>query len=269
MNSSKFSIGGLIFGILGVGSVIGVLASFINEKIFLCVVFCILAIIFIGSAKTAFSKKGAKVDSNEFLKYGAQAKKIVDSVLENEDIETIINSKHFCENGVKAVAMDSNNKYTMVLTKECIYEGVFGSYDFPAKGIQNIKFEKGQEIIGTQRVQLDEDRMAGMGYVAGGLGGAVMNAASARENNAQGGAQVGVNSGFFAFDMKVRSEIAHIYVIILRKDYVEKFGNIFGDCFCREGKYYNAYYIQNIKGGGAMEKATAQMTELLRKIQKA
>lgn len=269
MNNSKFSVGGLIFCILGGGSVIGVLASFINEKIFLCVVFCILAIIFIGSAKTAFSKKGAKADSNEYLKYGAESKKLVDSVLANEDIDNIINNDHFSEKGVKVVVLDNNNKCSLVLTKECIYEGIFKSYNFPAKGIQNIKFEKGQEIVGTQSVQLDEDRMARMGYAVGGLGGAVVNASSAREINAQGGAQVGVNSGFFAFDMKVRSEISHVYVIIIRKDYAARFGNIFGDCFFREGKCYNVYYVQNIKGGAAMKNATEKMTELLGKIQKS
>lgn len=266
---NKIPVSGIIFAILGLGSVVGVLSAFVSDKIFLCVFFAVLAVVFISATKTAFSKFNAKSDSDIFLKYGKEAKKVVDSVLAKADIQEICDSKEFNDNGVKVVVIDNNKKVSLVLTDKCIYEGVFGSYDFPGKGIKNISFIRGQQIVGQQRVMMDEDKMARDGFFAGGLGVAAMNAASAREANAQGGALVGVNSGFFPLLMKVRSEESHVYVTIIRKDYIEKFGNISEDCYVREGKFYNVYYNQSFKGGGRCKEAADKLSELLIKIQQA
>ena len=267
--NSKLPVDGIILGALGGLAAIGALALFIKDRIFLCVICIVFAMLFFAWAKTAFSKAKAADDTNAFLKYGAEAKKFVDSVIEAGDSDNIINSASFAGNGLKAVVVDNYKRIALVLTKECIYEGIFSGYDFPAKGIQNIKFEKGQEIEGSQRVMMDEGKMARAGLMAGGLGVAAMNYASAKEANAQGGAVVGVKSGFFRFNLKVRSEETPVYVIVIRKDYINKFGNIFGDCYFKEGKYFNAYYIQNIKGAAACKEACEKMTGLLSKIQKA
>ena len=269
MKKSGFSIGGLLLCIMGGGCALGALVCLVTSKILLGVVCAVLAFLFIRVGIAAFSKKKAKASSYRFMKNGGEAKALVEEVLANSDIQTIINSKSFSEKGVKFITVDNSDKCSVVLTKDCIYESVLGSFDYPANGVRSISFVKGREVKGIQRVKLDEEKMAKMGYAVGGFGGAAMNVASAKKINSQGGAEVEVNSGFFSFDLKVRSEISEVYVVIIRKDYIKVFGNIFEDCPVKNGEYYNAYYVQNIKGGNATQKACEQMTVLLRKIQAA
>lgn len=234
-----------------------------QDKILWAVVSCVAGICLVSSGKVEDSKAMIQGQTKKFLAQNPNAKEPVDDVIACADIETILNSKDFYDRGVKIVSIaPKDNEVNFVLTRDCLYDGVYSGYREPSVGIQDVCFAKGEAFEGTQRVQMDEDRMAAQGFLAGGLGVAAMNVASAREANAQGGAVVGVRTGKNRFMLSVRKDLAHVWVLIVRRDLIQKFGNPIGECHVREGRYYNAYYCQLLPAQQCMEAAN-KMTKLL------
>jgi len=234
-----------------------------RDKILWAVVSCVVAICLINSGKVKDSESIIGGQTKKFLAKNPDAKETVDDVIACADIDTILNSKDFYDRGVKIVSIaPKDNEVNFVLTRDCLYDGVYSGYREPGIGIQDVCFIKGEAFQGTQRVHMDEDRMAAQGLLVGGLGVAAMNAASAREANAQGGAVVGVRTGKNRFMLSVRKDLAHVWVLIIRRDLIQKFGNPIGECHVREGRFYNAYYCQLLPAMQCMEAAN-NMTKLL------
>ena len=190
MDKKSFSLGGLMQGVLGAAFIVGVLINFMNGKPIMAALCVVGAIIFVGGAKTAFSQKAAKTDTDSYLASGAGGEKLVQKVLSIKNYESIMDDTALAAQGVKLVGISNNHDVALVLTENCVYESVFGSYDYPNKGIGRLRFKKGPEVIGETRVQLDEGRMARAGFMAGGIGVAAMNYAEAVQTNAEGGAKV-------------------------------------------------------------------------------
>jgi len=243
----------------------GLYLAFAQERTLLGVLILVAGMGFLGSAKTKDSQQFINAQTQAYLSSNPTAKQLPDEVIACAKIEGIIDNKQFADRGVKVVSIDPKDTVNLVLTNDCLYDGVFKGYRRPDAASADIAFVKGTEFQASTRVQMDEDRMAAAGMMAGALGVAAMNAASAREANAQGGAVVGYRSGNFRFMLSVRKDQGHVWVMIIRKDLIKKLGNPFPEkCNVREGKYYNAYFCQLLPGGLCVQSAT-QMTAFLKK----
>ncbi len=264
MNNKNASAGALSH-LLGIACIALCVWLITSDHAFWATVCCVAAVCFLTSAKTKDSKELIGAQTAEYLKTNPTAKDLVDEVIACADVDTILNSKDFSDRGVNLVSIDPKDAVNLVLTRDCLYDGVFNGYRAPSDASKDVRFCKGEEFQATQRVKMDEGRMAAAGYMAGGLGVAAMNVASAREANAQGGAIVGVKSGNHRFMLSVRKDTAHVWALLIRKDLVQKFGNPFGACRMREGKYYNVYYCQILPAAQCLQSAN-EMTAMLQKI---
>jgi len=258
------SIKGLIYKCLGFACILLCIMNVIERKPFWGTICCVAAICFINGGKVKDSEEVIRTQTQKFLANKPGAKELVDEVLACPKVDAILISREFHSRGVKLVSIDPTDKVNFVLTRDCLYDGVYSGYREPSVGVLDVRFQKGEEFKGTQRVHMDEDRMAAQGLLVGGLGVAAMNVASAREANAQGGAVVGVRTGKNRFMLSVRKDVAHVWVMIIRKDLVGNNENPFGECYVREGKYYNAYYCQ-ILPTAQCQNAANEMTKLLQK----
>ncbi|MBQ3107340.1 MAG: hypothetical protein IJC68_01865 [Firmicutes bacterium] len=261
-SSSKGAIYRLIAIIL---IVLAVFLVFGLDRVFWGTMCVVAAIVLFHSGNTKESQAVIAGQTEVYLRSHPEVKQLVDEVREAADIDKILNNKNFYDRGVKLVSIDPKNTVNLVLTRNCLYDGIFQGYRQPLGGVADVSFVRGQEFQATTRVQMDEGRMAAAGLMAGGLGVAAMNAASAREANAQGGAVVGYRSGNYRFMLSVRKDTDHVWVLLLRNEDLKALGNPFPNCRNREGKYYTVFYCQLLPGAVCSQSAQ-QVSAFLKKL---
>lgn len=234
--------------ILTVSSILAALILYAEYKPVLSAVFAILALLFIWIVCTENPRKKAdkaprKAEENEKtpketdsasekagkaskanLKAGKGSDKLINKILEGININCFLSDPAYQSSGVKIMAINTNRTIKLILTEDCVYEGVSASYQSPEKGAEKISFQRGEE---------DEEI-----------------------------------SGYCRFRLDANGKGDDLYLIVLRKDLVEKYGDLFFDCPMTEGVFYNSYKVNRIYGFDRCAELAEQVTALLRRSAK-
>ena len=254
----------LIPGILSIACLIPTILLFANDRIFFCSLMAFVTFFFMWLTYNQFNSNMADDNTSEYLESGKDGQALIDEIRKGIVLLEFIDSEEYFNKGVKFIATDKDKRFSLILTDECLYEGVYGSYNFPEKSAKTINFSRGSELVVSRKSMVDEAGMAKAGMMVGGLTVGAMNYADAKRINESGGMSHSHRTGQFYMRFKVKGEGVDLRHVIVRKDYVEKFGKAFSCLPINEGKYYNIYKVELVDGGANCTNAAKALNEILK-----
>lgn len=183
-----------------------------------------------------------KASANFLENCSAKTIDVIDRVLSVDTEDDVINNRMFSQEDVRMVAIDHQKQWAMVMTGDCVYEKHANSYRGLSAGLRDIKFGVGSEYRPTKRELVDVGRYAHMGYAAGGLGVAAMNASDAMKMNAEGG-RLTSGGAYYPVELKSGGNASSIKAVIIRNDLLNRFGTPYMYANKEKGRYYTAFNI--------------------------
>lgn len=262
----KYSIiSSIITFLIGVPLLIWALALIIDGKVFGPSILLMIGITSVGLSYASFKKFLAEKRSNNFLSVTAPEHiELVDKVLSSKSTNAVINNTSFYNNNVKMVVMDQKRHWSLVVTKDCVFEGHARSYQSPQSAQKNIEFCLGDDVYSSSRTQLDVGKQAEMGFLVGGLGVGAMNAADAMRTNAEGGLLVSKKCGY-VLGLKASGDKSNVHVIIIRNDLLERYGEPYMFGSVNKGKCFSAYFL-SVENEATMRKTGVELTKFLKTL---
>ena len=246
--SNLFNMWVMIFGAISLVLLYFTFRLIWADRTFFASIVFFIALFFMWATYNTFQGNMAADATNSYLEEGNTGYELVDQIRRGCNIGQFINSQEFYERGVKFVALDTKKSFALILTRDCLYEGIYGSYDMPKNTVKHIKFTRGAEYVITEKHRVNEAEMAKAGVMMGGLAVGAMNYADAKAANANGGMSHSRRTNNHYMRFKVKGEGKDIRCVIIRKDYFEKFA---GRLVCHPdniGKYYNVYQVERVPG---------------------
>lgn len=189
---------------------------------------------------------------------------VIDRVLSVDNEDDVINNRSFSQEDVRMIAIDHQSQWAMVMTGDCVYEKHANSYRELSAGLRDVKFGVGSEYRPTKRELVDVGSYASMGYAAGGLGVAAMNAADAMKMNAEGG-RLTSGGAYYPVDLKSGGKASSIKTVIIRNDLLNKFGIPYMYANKNKGKHYTAFNII-LDNRATADKCAKELTKYMRTI---
>ena len=262
--SSLFNIWVLIFGAISLVLLYFMIRLFLNDRMFFSSIVFFVALFFMWATYNTFNSNMAADTTNSYLASGNTGYQLVDQIRSGINIGQFINSDEFYERGVKFIVLDTKKSFAMILTKDCLYEGIYGSYGVPKETVKHIKFQRGSEYVVTEKHRVNEAEMAKAGTMMGGLAVGAMNYADAKAANATGGMSHSRRTDKHYMRFKVKGEGKDTRSVIIRKDYFEKFASSLTCHPDNIGKYYNVYKVELLPGKAFCDNVAKILTDTMK-----
>jgi hypothetical protein len=255
----------LVLAIIAIALLGGSVSGFSEGNMGGPAVMLFIGVIFGMGAGVNFKGFFAEKESDGFLKKCcAKTVEVIDRVLAVGDEENVINNRTFSQDDIRMIVMDHQRQCAMIMTGDCIYEKNAQSYRGVKSGLRDVKFVVGSEYRPTKRELVDVESYARMGYAAGGLGVAAMNASDAIKMNAEGG---WLTSGgpYYPVNIMSAGRSSGANVVIIRNDLLNEFGIPYMYANKKTGRWFTAFYIR-LDNQATAAKCAKELTKYMRTV---